>query len=1542
MIEEGRLYFNELISDLYVGSVSREGCLYIIQQSNIMKMDENDFKKLTLPDKAVGFYHEFNHNNMMGAYDPFLKVIKEMKEHIGMSDEELLRLSGACLHHYDIFKSYFATGVCKRKDWPILTELEYEKKRILQAIVKMLKVLSDRCLILVLLNNIQMISTSTIQLLELLVNESVNNLRIIGIMNQSAKSSHYTARAFSNLLAVCKERGSVSDWTILEEEEIAIDDQIFYIKQADEEEYFTKLNNMLMLLTYEQANNYLSYINQRFEADTVNVTEQFRARQLRYYIISRMYKGNYAMALLVCDTLRKTNCEEMKQTNQLFACYYGAICSLYNGNQEDAKRLLIECKNYIGKPDERQKFELEILDLMITLQGFAVSVAENDIPIEDELIQNCEKYGYENYLAHLYVYATGNKGDIFFSSDGVEARIPDVMKGIHIAEKLDNIQFIMRAYEKNVMKSSLHGFNLTSNYFYDKMIKVANSINDKVAQGSIYNGLGYNCCSIGDYKEANKYYNNALEIFCYHKDEDLLLETLYNIGMNDILGADYSTAIDTLMIINEFAQLMKKSELRLCNMSKIHGLIALAAARLGKYYIVRLYYNKMKRVLDFFIEGRDKVSDFYLWDNDLFFYYFIDAVIKMHERRNDEALELFKRARIYMEHSKGSFYFTFYQYTIELSKLYLRMDMHREREELFREAKSFFRAKNNMVCVNKLEELEKTGVWTEKPSILPFQNVSLKDVNKRIHSILIEKDTEQRMYEMHSLMTIQDVINYSYNSDGIRMKEIMDKFKHSFDIDQVLYLRKQDDIFIKEYSDFPLTLTKKDYKKIEKFFTNNTEGFITSQIANSFFYGEDILKMFRQMRIFSAIAVPIYNNDRLNSIFFAFNCVGDSYKVCMRKNRMNMTDLDTYRFIFRQVVEANEKYELNEQLKQQVYNAEKANRAKSDFLARMSHEIRTPINAVLGMDEMILRESTENEIKYYASDIKSSANNLLDIINEILDSAKIESGKMEIVCAKYHMSNILNNLYKMIYVKAEEKGLELIFDVDKNLPLEYYGDDLRIRQVLMNLLTNAVKYTPSGVVTLTVSTIKLENNKALLRFSVKDTGIGIKSQDIEKLFSEFERIDTAKNRYIEGTGLGINITVRLLHLMGSELHVQSVYGKGSTFYFYLEQEIINPEPIGDFRERENVSIEPDECTSYTAPDAKILVVDDNSMNRKVFKGLLKPTQMKIIEAGSGEECLKLLNQNKFDIIFLDHMMPKMDGLETFKIMKENKLCENVPVIMLTANAIIGMREEYLAFGLDDFLTKPIKVDLLDKIILKYLPKDMIKNGLPKVKEKDSEENTKDMPEIEGFDFDYAMRMMGNSELLQSTLKDFFYSLDDTIQKFNKLEKDLMTDSGLDNYRIEVHALKGITSTLGALQLSSLAKLLETAAREKNLDRICVLHPIFMEELNRYKTLLFEVFKNEQEENNFEDQEDKIEPSSIEEIVQMLYMLQDVISMGDYNTAQIVLSEIVKYRYNKDIQSHISALQKKIRDFDLDATLKGIKEIINMLGENTNEESINSR
>lgn len=406
-----------------------------------------------------------------------------------------------------------------------------------------------------------------------------------------------------------------------------------------------------------------------------------------------------------------------------------------------------------------------------------------------------------------------------------------------------------------------------------------------------------------------------------------------------------------------------------------------------------------------------------------------------------------------------------------------------------------------------------------------------------------------------------------------------------------------------------------------------------------------------------------------------------------------------------------EKAKLTAQLEVAKEEAESANRAKSQFLARMSHEIRTPINAIIGMDEMILRESTETEIIKYAHDIKNSTNTLLNLINEILDSSKIESGKMEIIPAEYEIRNLIGDLYNMISIKAKDKGLELIIDVDPKIPAKYFGDDMRIKQVLVNLLTNAVKYTMEGVVTLTV-TGKVEGENAILHYSVKDTGIGIKEEDLEKLFVQFERIEESRNRHIEGTGLGMNIVKQLLLLMGSELGVKSEYGKGSEFYFDIVQKVVNNEPVGDLREQNiRQEMEEDENTlNYIAPDAKILVVDDNAMNRKVLKGLLKDTQIKIYEAKSGGDCIAMLEKLNVDIIFLDYMMPIMDGVETLRIMKEKNLCKDIPVIMLTADAVVGAKEQYLSEGFDDYLSKPIIPDKLYRMIFDYLPKELVKDN----------------------------------------------------------------------------------------------------------------------------------------------------------------------------------------------------------------------------------------
>ena len=393
-------------------------------------------------------------------------------------------------------------------------------------------------------------------------------------------------------------------------------------------------------------------------------------------------------------------------------------------------------------------------------------------------------------------------------------------------------------------------------------------------------------------------------------------------------------------------------------------------------------------------------------------------------------------------------------------------------------------------------------------------------------------------------------------------------------------------------------------------------------------------------------------------------------------------------------------------------NAEKANMAKSEFLARMSHEIRTPISAVLGMNEMVLRESKDTEIKKYSMDIKSSAQALLGIINDILDFSKIESGKLEIIPAEYELNSMLNDLFNMFSLRTQEKGLKFDVIVDPKLPSKLYGDDIRIRQVLSNFLSNAVKYTEKGTVTLELAG-RTEEDNVILHFTVKDTGIGIKQENMSKLFLAFERFDEEKNRNIEGTGLGMNISAQLLKLMGADLKVESVYGKGSSFSFDLRQRILEEEPIGSFQERaRKAAREHVYQASFTAPEGEILLVDDNRVNRKVFCGLLKQTKVKIKDVGSGKECLEEVAKKHYDMIFLDHMMPEMDGMETMSRMKQlqDNQCMDTPVVMLTANAIMGAREHYLAEGFDDFLAKPIVQDKLEKIMVQWMPPEKINSS----------------------------------------------------------------------------------------------------------------------------------------------------------------------------------------------------------------------------------------
>ncbi len=507
----------------------------------------------------------------------------------------------------------------------------------------------------------------------------------------------------------------------------------------------------------------------------------------------------------------------------------------------------------------------------------------------------------------------------------------------------------------------------------------------------------------------------------------------------------------------------------------------------------------------------------------------------------------------------------------------------------------------------------------------------------------------------------------------------------------------------------------------------------------------------------------------------------------------------------------------DKELREAVDEAKFANQAKSDFLANMSHEIRTPINAVLGMDEMILRECTDESIRGYASNIKRAGHTLLSLINDILDFSKIESGKMEIIPSEYSLMALLNDCYNLISVRAKDKNVDIIFKNDETVPSRLFGDEVRVRQILLNLLTNAVKYTDEGSVTLNISWERSGYADILLEVSVKDTGKGISEEGIKVLFDSFKRIEEKKNRNIEGTGLGLTITKQLLDYMGGTITVKSKYGIGSEFIVTIPQTIVSEKPLGNFSDKytANETNSKKYKETFWAPDAEILVVDDVPMNLEVFKALLKETKVNVDTALSGKQCLKMLESKKYHIIFMDHMMPEMDGVEALSRIRQMKGNPNadIPVIALTANAIVGAEEEYLEAGFADYISKPVRGKVLEKVVVRFLPKELVKEAKPQDKVK------KDLGEtllgrLDFLDTKTGIGYCGYSEELYGEIVNTYATspCDEKLEELYKA-KDWV------QYRVQVHALKSTSKTIGAQMLSDQALHLETAARQGDVEYI---------------------------------------------------------------------------------------------------------------------------
>lgn len=498
--------------------------------------------------------------------------------------------------------------------------------------------------------------------------------------------------------------------------------------------------------------------------------------------------------------------------------------------------------------------------------------------------------------------------------------------------------------------------------------------------------------------------------------------------------------------------------------------------------------------------------------------------------------------------------------------------------------------------------------------------------------------------------------------------------------------------------------------------------------------------------------------------------------------------------------------------KRSQQEAEAANMAKSSFLANMSHEIRTPINAILGMNEMILREEKDPAIRGYAGNIQASGNSLLSIVSDVLDISKIESGKLEIIPVDYEVNSLISDCCNMAAGRAKAKELELLVECADNVPMKLCGDETHIRQIIMNLLTNEVKYTEKGTVKLIVSG-RFTDGGFVLKVDVSDTGIGIAEENLPQLFTQFQRFDLQRNRNIEGTGLGLSIVKRLCDLMSGTITARSVLGSGSTFTVELPQKVVDSTPCGGVNLNYSVGAEHEYHHSFEAPEAKILAVDDLPVNLLVIANLLKETRIKIDTAGSGRECMDKCSQQKYDLILMDHMMPEMDGVQTFEKLHGDKSSPNfeTPVIMLTANALAGMREQYMDVGFADYVSKPVRGAKLEEAIRRNLPESLIKPASPEIPAEAVSTEPSGFADIcsavPELNVNAALQYCcGSAELLNDLLHDFTEN-----DHFSDL-KAAFEEKRWEDYRRHAHSLKSTSLMIGLTGLSERARASELALK----------------------------------------------------------------------------------------------------------------------------------
>ena len=1556
-----------------------EGRMFFIKGNQTSAFSKEEIEDIIQNKDIEMYYYRYGTDKMQSIFCPLLGWIKDIYERLYsefMTEEDFINECGIYSLHKECFISYLKTGCVLRAELVVLGEIQYEQEMFVNSVIRILKYILKFNKLILVFDGLQNSNSSIIEIFKALIEGGqIANLSILVYYNDNYDVLEYMQNDWNKLLQLLNRKDMIIDYSniINDEQEIIKGEVIsreFELKAEDIEDTICKINNMIVMTNVNQALYYSQILYDNISNKTIEVDREYQKKSIVYLIMANIYlkyrtnlmvihKMDYYIEKFLCEELKKLSSGEDDIVNYIYAFFK---CMIYNieNQPKQAFAYYMQCKEFSSiYGDEKYDFyaDLNYYIMLCYDKTILTRRKEKISQAEIELAKELEKREQYNLLAYMYLY------NFEISDEEIEAistgkkDFEYLYKAVEYGKKINNRFFLELVYgRKNIY------FN--NNNINDKLFKLDVGMQEYLGlalANQKYSFMAYRYTMTEEYGMSHKTNNELLlkmydsllvegVVENYSTDNNIVefLLAVYNMSVNCMCARDYKAASQYLNIAIKEMEMLNSFDLSMCDLSKLYGMLAYCYMEMEMDYKCALNLYKLRNIIEFgfkyeqeVIEGSCKVRR-----DSLFLLYITEGLVSLKDGDFQTAEKKINRAYEFFKVEEGQWPFMYPIMAKASYMLYMNMGMEDKAKDIIIKCREFAKEYKLFDLAERMDY-----ILEGKEIVKKRYDFSLKGITKEKMFALLKKkrmemelDLKSKEFEFISLWNN----NVNRREDEVEcIKSSIEMAGNFLKLENMLYITLSKEKDIEKYNEFNLTrdgrVINVEYNSVSKklsdidifnivdyFNSKENKSFLVTRINSKFIHYSELIEIFEEEDMICFMAIPVIKEEKIQSIFIAYGVIGEAG--ISNDDLIKNSKLDTLKILFNQLVDIEKIHKSDKQLKEALYEANAANKAKSDFLANMSHEIRTPLNSVLGMGEMILREAKDDEIIEYATNIKNSGTALLSIINDILDFSKIESGKMEIVPVEYEFSSLLYDIYNMFSPRADKKGLKFSINVAKDMPYRVIGDDVRIRQILTNIITNGIKYTKEGSVTLNIDWSKARKDSIFVKVSVVDTGVGIKKEDIGKLFETFQRLDIEKNRNIEGTGLGMGITVKLLNMMGSKLDVESEYGKGSTFSFTIEQTVVDYTPMGDFKVQAENTIKKlntldKQKKVYTTPDANILVVDDNDMNRLVIKKLLKETKAHVTTLESGIACLEEVKKKHYDIIFLDHMMPEMDGIQTLHALEnqEENMCKQSPIIVLTANAISGAREMYLKEGFVDYLSKPINSDKLEKMIVDYLPKELVKVETVDVKEEaEKEENQKEETDNEweyvtGLDMHEAKQYNPDRESFDQLLKMYY----DTIESKAKQIEEYEQSEQIKEYTIQVHALKSSSRIIGATVISELAARLEAAGNAEDLNKIHKDTPLLLALYRKYREFL-EPFVPKEEEA------EKVEASN-EEIIVKLSLLKSAMEEFDLNSADDIMKEIQEIKIPDVLQEDFETLQEYITNFNVEETPKLIDEMIEKLG-----------